>query len=129
VSLKRFAYSGVAFIVYRRYTIIMSIQPDAFTEDQTSLAGFAAAMAHPARIAIVSMLQNDREACCGEIVNALPLAQATVSQHLKVLVEAGLLSTRRDGHRTLYALQCDRIRNFCQSFQCTLGTRTPEPVS
>jgi len=86
-------------------------------------------MAHPARIAIVGMLQNDREASCGEIVDTLPLAQATVSQHLKVLVDAGLLAVRRNGQHTLYKLQCDRIRNFCHSFQCTLGTQTPEMLS
>lgn len=101
----------------------MQSPTDIFTNEQTGLARFAAAMAHPARIAIVGRLQDCREACCGDIVNALPLAQATVSQHLKVLVDAGLLSTRRDGHKIFYQLECDRIRTFCHAFQCTLGTQ------
>lgn len=100
---------------------------DIFSPEQTSLANFASAMAHPARIAIVGRLQHCREACCGDIVAALPLAQATVSQHLKVLVDAGLLSTRREGHKMFYKLECERIRTFCHAFQGTLGTRTPEP--
>lgn len=98
-----------------------------FSIEQISLANFASAMAHPARVAIIGRLQDCREACCGEIVAALPLAQATVSQHLKVLVDAGLLTPRRDGHKMFYKLECERIRGFCHAFQCTLGTQPPEP--
>src|SRR5207247_11200095 len=56
----------------------------------TELARLAKALGHPARVAIVRML-TEGECVCGDIVGRLPLAQATVSQHLKVLKQAGLI--------------------------------------
>ena len=99
-----------------------------FTAEQTALAGFAGALAHPARIAIIGLLQERGEACCGEIVDALPLAQATVSQHLRCLKQAGLLIVKECGPRMCYSLDCEAVRHFCHSFQCTLGTGT-EPAA
>ena len=93
-----------------------------FPEDQVALAGFAAALAHPARIAIIGLLQANKEASCGEIVHALPLAQATVSQHLQALNKVGLLRQRECGAKICYSINCEALRNFCHSFQCTLGT-------
>ncbi len=93
-----------------------------FSEDQVSLAAFAGALSHPARIAIVTFLQQHEEASCGDIVKALPLAQATVSQHLRALREAELLNVRNCGPKVCYSLNCESIRRFCHSFQCTLGT-------
>ncbi len=93
-----------------------------FTEDHIAMARFAGAMAHPARISIVGLLRERVEATCGELVEVLPLAQATVSQHLKVLVESGLLSIRKEGPKMYYRLECEQIQSFCHSFQCTLGT-------
>ena len=93
-----------------------------FPEEQVSLAAFAGALAHPARIAIIGLLQERKEVCCGDIVKELPLAQATVSQHLKALDKAGLLHLRECGPKVCYSLNCDAIRSFCHSFQCTLGT-------
>ena len=71
------------------------------TDDK--LARMAKAIGHPARVAILRVLA-DRACVCGEIVEALPLAQSTVSQHLKVLKEAGWISGVIDGPRTCYAL-------------------------
>ena len=93
-----------------------------FPEEQVALAAFAGALAHPARIAIIGLLQEQGEACCGEIVQALPLAQATVSQHLQALDKAGLLHHRQSGPKVCYSLNCEALRSFCHSFQCTLGT-------
>ena len=63
-----------------------------FTVKEQELAAFAKAMSHPARIAILKILAQRNECICGEIVDVLPLAQSTVSQHLKELKEAGLIS-------------------------------------
>ena len=93
-----------------------------FSREHVALADFAGALAHPARIAIVILLQERGEACCGDIVSALPLAQPTVSQHLRALREAGLLKLRQCGPKVCYSLDCDAVRHFCHSFQCTLGT-------
>ena len=97
-----------------------------FTEEERALAGFAGALAHPARIAIIKLLQECGEAACGRIVEALPLSQATVSQHLHCLHKAGLLKQRQCGKRYCYSIDCERVRSFCHNFQCTLGTAGEE---
>jgi ArsR family transcriptional regulator len=61
------------------------------------------ALGHPARLRIVRALAASR-CCCADVCNQLPLAQSTVSQHLKVLCDAGLVTSRRDGVRSCYAL-------------------------
>ena len=62
------------------------------------------ALGHPVRLAIVRALAERSCCCCGDVCSRLPLAQSTVSQHLKVLKEAGLISFRRDGVRSSYVL-------------------------
>jgi DNA-binding transcriptional ArsR family regulator len=100
-----------------------------FSDAHNDLARFAHTLAHPARIAIICILQEKGEACCGELVEALPLAQPTISQHLRCLREVGLLHQRNCGPKICYSLNCDAMRSFCHSFQCTLGTDEPlEPV-
>ena len=76
------------------------------------LAGLAKALAHPARVAIVRLLLR-REACmCGEIVEELPLAQSTVSQHLKKLKQAGLIRGDVDGPRVCYCIEPSVVALF-----------------
>lgn len=62
------------------------------------------ALGHPVRLAIVRELAQRSCCCCADMCSQLPLAQSTVSQHLKVLKEAGLISFRRDGVRSSYVL-------------------------
>ena len=62
-----------------------------FTEQQNRIANIAKALGHPARIAIIEYLMKVNECICGDIVNELPLAQPTVSQHLKELRDMGLI--------------------------------------
>jgi DNA-binding transcriptional ArsR family regulator len=62
------------------------------------------ALGHPVRLAIVRALAERRCCCCADVCSRLPLAQSTVSQHLKVLKDAGLVSFRRDGVRSAYVL-------------------------
>jgi ArsR family transcriptional regulator, arsenate/arsenite/antimonite-responsive transcriptional repressor len=62
------------------------------------------ALGHPVRLAIVRALAERSACCCADVCSRLPLAQSTVSQHLKVLKEAGLISFRRDGVRSSYVL-------------------------
>ena len=68
------------------------------------LARLARALAHPARVRIVRLLARRGECICGQIVLDLPLAQATVSQHLKVLKDAGIIRGEVDGPRVCYCL-------------------------
>lgn len=68
------------------------------------LARFAKALGHPARIEILKMLIERGDCQCGAIVDRLPLAQATVSQHLKVLKDAGLIRGEIDPPRVCYCV-------------------------
>lgn len=77
---------------------------DEFTQKEQDLAAFAKAMSHPARIAILKVLAQKNECICGEIVDVLPLAQSTVSQHLKELKTAGLITGETDGPRSCYCI-------------------------
>lgn len=76
------------------------------------LALLAKAVGHPARVQILRLLAR-RDACiCGDIVDELPLAQSTVSQHLKVLKEAGLIRGEIDGPRTCYCIEPRTLRRL-----------------
>jgi ArsR family transcriptional regulator len=76
------------------------------------LARLARALGHPARAAILRALRGSGACSCGEIVNLLPLAQATVSQHLKVLKEAGLAAGEIDGPRVCYGPNPRTVERF-----------------
>ena len=78
--------------------------PKTLTAEDRETARLAKALGHPARVAIVRMLAARGECVCGTIVDGLPLAQATVSQHLKVLKEAGIVRGEIDGPRVCYCL-------------------------
>jgi ArsR family transcriptional regulator len=71
--------------------------------DETTTAALAKALAHPARIRILRLLQASPGCIGGDIVNAVGLAQSTVSEHLRVLTSAGLISGEIDGPRVCYA--------------------------
>ena len=71
-------------------------------------AGLLKALAHPARLAIVQAIGAAGGCCCGDIVRRLPLAQSTVSQHLKILKESGLIQGVIEGPRANYSI--DRAR-------------------
>ena len=87
-----------------------------FTKKEQDLAAFAKAISHPARIAILKVLAKRNECICGEIVEVLPLAQSTVSQHLKELQNAGLISGSIDGPRSCYCINWDTFSKFCDQF-------------
>lgn len=71
---------------------------------ETELARLARAVGHPARVAILRTLLRDGRCACGDIVSQLPLAQSTVSQHLKILKEAGLIVGEIEGPRICYCV-------------------------
>ena len=75
-----------------------------FQENEIQLARFAKALGHPARIAILKQLANMNCCFCGDIVEELPLAQATVSQHLKELKESGLIHGNIESPKVRYCI-------------------------
>ncbi len=87
-----------------------------FGKKEQYLAAFAKALAHPARIAILKVLAQKNECICGEIVEVLPLAQSTVSQHLKELSNAGLINGSIDGPRNCYCINWKEFETFKNEF-------------
>ena len=75
-----------------------------FTEKQNDIALMAKAMGHPARIAIIEFLLKADTCICNDIVSELPLAQATISQHLKALKNAGLIKGNIEGNSICYCI-------------------------
>lgn len=77
---------------------------DLFTKQQNDMATMAKAIAHPARIAILQYLVKRNDCVCGDIVEELGLAQATTSQHLKELKNAGIIQGNIDGVSVCYCI-------------------------
>ncbi|MEI7832407.1 MAG: metalloregulator ArsR/SmtB family transcription factor [bacterium] len=73
-------------------------------DEDRELAQLAKALAHPARVAILRLLLARTECICGEICGEIPLAQSTISQHLKMMKEAGLIQGEVDGSRICYCV-------------------------
>jgi ArsR family transcriptional regulator len=76
------------------------------------LAELAKALGHPARVQILRLLVRRNACICGDIVEELPLAQSTVSQHLKVLKEVGLIRGEIDGPRVCYCIEPRVLRRL-----------------
>jgi DNA-binding transcriptional ArsR family regulator len=83
-----------------------------FTESQNVLASLAKALGHPARIAILDYLSTVDTCICGDIVNELPLAQPTVSQHLKELKNAGLIKGTIEGTAICYCIDENTLQKM-----------------
>ena len=87
-----------------------------FTGKQNTIATLAKALGHPARIAIVEYLMKVDTCICGDIVNELPLAQPTVSQHLKELKNAGLIKGSIEGNTICYCIDEKAIEKLQKYF-------------
>ncbi len=83
-----------------------------FPKMESRLAEFANALSHPARISILKLLAKRNTCICGEIVEELPLAQSTVSQHLKALKACGLVKGEIDGQRSCYCIDWDVLEEL-----------------
>ena len=75
-----------------------------YTSKELSIAKYAKALSHPARVAILHVLLKKQSCICGDIVDELTLSQSTVSQHLKELKEAGLIKGDIDGVSVCYCI-------------------------
>ena len=75
-----------------------------FSSDEIKTSEIAKALSHPARIAIIKFLAQQKSCICNDVVKHLPLSQSTVSQHLKELKNAGLISGEIDGPRVCYCI-------------------------
>jgi DNA-binding transcriptional ArsR family regulator len=87
-----------------------------FSKKENELSDFSNAISHPARVAILKAIAKRRSCICGEIVEVLPLAQSTVSQHLKELLKAGLITGTVDGVRSCYCINWKTFQRFEDTF-------------
>lgn len=76
-----------------------------FTEEQNQLATLLKAIAHPARIAILQQIISANACICGDLVEELGLAQATISQHLKELKTVGIIQGTIEGVKVCYCIE------------------------
>ena len=76
------------------------------------LAKLSKAIGHPARVRILRLLSRKEARVCSQIVDELPLAQSTVSEHLRILKEAGLVRSSQDGPRVGYCIDFDGLRRL-----------------
>ena len=95
--------------IYRNIAIkllnkVGATKSEEFTVKDNTLAKYAKALSHPARVAILNLLIKKQACICGDIVEELPLSQSTVSQHLKELKEAGLIKGDIEGVKTCYCI-------------------------
>jgi ArsR family transcriptional regulator len=89
-----------------------SIEMSGATKAEERLAALAKALGHPLRVHILRMLVKRKTCVCGELVDELPVAQSTVSQHLKMLKEAGLVQGQIDGPRVCYCIAPQAFEEF-----------------
>ena len=101
------------------------VLPPALDEHaETDLALLAKALGHPVRVRILRLLLARDSCYCGQIVDELPLAQATVSQHLKVLKDAGLITGEIDGPRVCYCASRQHVQELISLLGGLLGEAT-----
>lgn len=111
---KLFAYSNIVRIFANTRSENMS--PKAYTEQEEQLARFAKAMGHPARMAILRFLAGQDSCFFGDIHEVLPIAKATVSQHLKELKAAGLIQGEIEAPKVRYCINRENWAKACESF-------------
>ena len=88
----------------------------AFPAELVRLAAVARALSHPGRLQLLATLAAQRSCVCADLVDSMPLAQSTVSRHLKELKEAGLIRGEIDGPRTCYCLDPETLEAVRQGF-------------
>jgi DNA-binding transcriptional ArsR family regulator len=98
---------------------------DHFTEKQNRIAVLAKAIGHPARVAIIEYLMQVDTCICGDIVNVLPLAQPTVSQHLRELKNAGLIKGNIEGNAICYCID-ENALSMLQTYFASIAAKLEE---
>ncbi|MEZ5047597.1 MAG: metalloregulator ArsR/SmtB family transcription factor [Chitinophagaceae bacterium] len=98
-----------------------------YSKKQNDIAIIAKAMGHPARLAIIEYLIKVDACICGDIVNALPLAQATISQHLKELKNAHIIQGNIEGNAICYCINKSTIEKY-KKYIDTISSKINSPL-
>jgi DNA-binding transcriptional ArsR family regulator len=93
--------------------------------DNAALAPALAALSHPVRISILHHLSRRDTCCCKEVVDQFDLAQSTISQHLKILVDAGLVRFKSERPRSCYCLDREALDALLRSMNTLFDRETP----
>jgi len=111
------------FAMKNKYIMAHKIRKEDYPEYQVKISEYAKALSHPARISIIELLLKSGDSCCGDIVGKLPIAQASVSQHLKDLKDAGLITATENPPKVNYCINKENWsvakRVFCMFFDRT----------
>mgnify|MGYP001252426685 CR=1 FL=1 len=99
-----------------------------FTEQQNALAALAKALGHPARVAIVDHLLQAEACINSDLVQELGLAQATISQHLRELKDAGIIQGTIEGPRMSYCINPHRWEQVADMFSQFFGRYQQKPA-
>ncbi|WP_347924227.1 metalloregulator ArsR/SmtB family transcription factor [Pontimicrobium sp. SW4] len=89
---------------------------DIYSNEINEIAVVAKVFSHPARVAILQYISKQEACICNDIVEEIGLAQATISQHLKVINDAGLLRGTFEGKSLCYCLNIDRFQQLQELF-------------
>jgi DNA-binding transcriptional ArsR family regulator len=98
-----------------------------YSEAEVQIAKFAKALSHPARVAIIHLLLQKQSCICGDIVEDLPIAQSTVSQHLKELKESGLIKGNIDGASICYCVDTEVLQKASNVLNTLLSASVQTP--
>ena len=93
-----------------------------YTNEQNTVATYAKVLGHPARIAILQELVECKTCVCGDLVNEIGLAQATISQHLKELKQAGIISGEVEGTSVCYCINTEKWNELKTMFSCLFSS-------
>lgn len=105
------------FATYKLNALVMYAKTAAFEPDLQELAAFAKLLAHPARIAIIRLLANQKTCISGDIAGELPLSRPTVCQHLQELKNAGLIKGEISGLNVNYCLDISKWEEVKTRFE------------
>lgn len=94
------------------------------SSQQIEIAALAKVLSHPARVAILQYISKQESCICGDIVDEIGLSQPTISQHLQVIRQAGLLKGTFEGKSICYCLDIERFRELQQVFNQFFNTTT-----
>ena len=98
-----------------------------YSAEELLIAKFAKALSHPARVAIIHLLLQKQSCICGDIVEDLPIAQSTVSQHLKELKESGLIKGNIDGASICYCVDTEVLQKANNVLNTLLSASVQTP--
>ena len=107
-------------------TMMATAKTNEFEKEAIYLADIAKALSHPARIQILKILTEMDVCMCGDIVELLPLAQSTVSQHLKELKRVGLIKGDIDGPKLCYCVNLENLNKAKKEFELIFKHYTSE---